>query len=452
LDPEDLLDSHIFGYRTELRIAEVFAPLPRQVVVITVGRDHRRPWVGISGDDPHVNLNSAFASTMALSEVSRVRALFDRCDYILDRLLAAWMVYQKQSGGDQVQSIETWIQRTLSIRLEPKRCKNVEALIHVYEGRFESAIRAWIDLLRKFPRYSRGATNFGYYLFHCGTTSQCERVLKQLDYGDMVESGTPKSVKFYLSLLLATGHDQAEKVIEQHFLDRIVEPNVRRASDERTIFFWHVPKCAGTSVTQVLGDHFYEAPISEVLPSYSTLPLLTHCAHRRLERFPFFSSFHLSVSVLGTPDCAFEFVVLRDPLSRALSMFRQTLRGLRTGYPLRVLPKWGHVWNYWQASDAKSMLEAIPEDLLLRQLSTFSEALDVEEAEQRISQLDDCFYLDSDRSFDELYDEIGVEVQASDMEQLNASPKHVHIAEKDRRRIKNRLHPEYHLIDRVTWG
>jgi hypothetical protein len=70
----------------------------------------------------------------------------------------------------------------------------------VYEGRFESAVRTWIDLLREFPQYSRGATNFGYYLFHLGKISQCKRALKQLDYGDMVESGTPKSIKFYISL------------------------------------------------------------------------------------------------------------------------------------------------------------------------------------------------------------------------------------------------------------
>jgi hypothetical protein len=282
-----------------------------------------------------------------------------------------------------------------------------------------------------------------------GKISQCKRALKQLDYGDMVESGTPKSIKFYISLLLATDHDQAERAVERHFFGRIVEPNVRGAPGERTIFFWHVPKCAGTSVTQVLGDHFYDAPVGEVLPSYSTLPLLTHCAHRRLERFPFFPSFHQSVFVLGTPNRAFEFVILRDPLSRVLSMFRQTLRGVRAGYPLRVLPKYGHVWNYWQASDAENMLQSIPEDLLLGQLSTFSEALDVDEAEQRISRLDECFFLDGDRSFSELYDEIGVEVHASDMGELNASPKQVHIAEEERNRIKIRLQPEYRLIERV---
>ena len=95
------------------------------------------------------------------------------------------------------------------------------------------------------------------------------------------------------------------------------------------------------------------------------------------------------------------------------------------------------------------MLQSIPEDLLLRQLSTFSEALDVDEAEQRISRLDECFFLDGDRSFSELYDEIGVEVHASDMEELNASPKQVHIAEEERNRIKIRLQPEYRLIERV---
>jgi len=362
------------------------------------------------------------------------------------------MVNQKQSGDDQIRGAAGLARRALSIRLKPQRRKNVKALMHVYEDRVESAVRTWIDLLKEFPKYSRGATNFGYYLFHLGKISQCERALKQLDYGDMVESGTPKSIKFYLSLLLATDHDQAERTVDQHFLSRIVEPNVRGSPGERTIFFWHIPKCAGTSVTQVLGDHFYNAPIGQVLPSYSTLPLLTYCVNQRLVQFPFFSSFHQDVSVLEVPDRAFEFVVLRDPLSRVLSMFRQTLRGLRSGSPLRKLPKYGHVWNYWQAPDAKSILEAMPKKLLLRQLSTFSKALDVEEAERRIDRLDGYLYLESSRCFNDLFEKMGLEVRQSDMEKLNASPKNVHIGQEDKRRIRSKLRLEYRLIESICWS
>jgi hypothetical protein len=295
-------------------------------------------------------------------------------------------------------------------------------------------------------------TNFGYYLFHLGTTSQCEHALERLDFDDMVEWGTPQSIKFYLSLLLATGHDRAKQAVDQYFLNRIVEPNLSRTPGDRTLFFWHVPKCAGTSITQVLGDHFYDAPIGEVLPGYNTLPLLKHCVQHRLERFPFFSSSHQSVSTLPPPGRTVEFVVLRDPLARVLSMFRQTLKGIRREYWLRILPKYGHVWNYWQTSDAKSMLRTIPEELLLRQLSTFSEALDVKEAAERIGCLDYCFRLDGDQDFNDLYNDIDVEVQASDMKRLNASPKDIHFDERVKRRIKQMLRPEYRLLKRINFS
>jgi hypothetical protein len=314
----------------------------------------------------------------------------------------------------------------------------------------ESATLVWIDLLKEFPQHSRGLTNFGYYLFHLGTTSQCEHALKQLDFGDMVERGSPQSLKFYLSLMLATGHDQAEQAVEQHFLDRIVEPNVSDTPRERPVFFWHIPKCAGTSVSSVLGNHFYDAPIGDVLPGYTFLPLLTHCAHHRLERFPFFSSSHQDVSTLGSPGQALEFTILRDPFDRVLSMFRQTLKGLRDGYPLKILPKYGHVWNYWQAANAEAMLEAMPEKLLFRQLSTFSDTLDTEEAEQKIECLDVCHYMNGESAFNDLFEKIGVDVRASDTERLNASPKDVHIDEDIKRRIKRRLRPEYHLLQRTV--
>lgn len=359
------------------------------------------------------------------------------------------MVYSEQSDADQVQVASNAIQRVLSFRLDPRRRKNVEALTYVYKGELESASRVWIDLLREFPQHSRGLTNFGYFLFHLGTIIQSERALKMLDFGEMVERGTPQSIKFYLSLLLATGHDHAERAVERHFLNRIVDPNVRDTSGDRTIFFWHIPKCAGTSVKQVLGDHFYDAPIGEVLPGYSMLPLLTYCVRHRLERFPFFTSSHKSVSTLGSADRALEFAIFRDPLARALSMFRQTLQGMHRRYPLKILPKYGHAWNYWQASDAERMLEAIPETLLLKQLSTFSDNLDVGEAERRIERLDNCLFLDGERAFNDLFDEIGVEVRESDMERLNASPKDVSIDEDIKCRIKRRLRPEYRLFERV---
>jgi hypothetical protein len=357
------------------------------------------------------------------------------------------MQVQGDSNRDRI--VSNTIQKILSVRFEPQRRKNLEALIHVYEGRFKSATRVWIDLLKEFPRHSRGLTNFGYYLFHLGTTSQCERALERLDFVDMVERGTPATIKFYLSLMLAAGHNHAEQAVERHFLDRIVEPNVSGTSGGHSVFFWHIPKCAGTSVSQVLGDYFYDVPLGEVLPSYSTLPLLTHCTRHRLQRFPFFSSSHQGVSVLGDPNNTFEFAILRDPLKRVLSMFRQTLNGLHNGYPLKILPKYGHIWNYWQASDAEGMLKAIPEELLLRQLSTFSETLDEDEAERKIGRLDGYLRLDGDRDFDDLFDEIGVDVQASDMERLSSSPKHIPISEKVRDRIKKRLGPEYRLLERI---
>lgn len=357
------------------------------------------------------------------------------------------MVYSERRDSNRMRFVSDTLQRVLSFAWSSGWRQNVQALMHVYDDQYDSATFIWTELLKESPRHSRALTNFGYFLFHLGTAQHCEDALKKLSFQDMVEQGTPQSIKFYLSLMLATDHGRAERAIERYYLDSIVEPNLRHAVVERPIFFWHIPKCAGTSVKRVLGNNFYNIPIGEVLPSYSTLPLLIYCTRHRLERFPFFSSCHQSKSKLGDPVHAIEFVILRVPLDRVLSMFRQTLKGLRTGYPLKILPKYGHFWNYWRAPDAESMLKAMPDVLLLRQLSTFSESLDEGEAARRIDRLDTHLHLDGEKDFEDFFNEIGAEVRSSDMERLNSSPKDVQISAGVKRRIKKRLRPEYRLLN-----
>jgi hypothetical protein len=369
-------------------------------------------------------------------------------DYI-NRLLATWMVYSETRNSSRMRFVSDVVQQVLSCAWSSEWRKNVRALMNVYDGQYDSATFKWIDLLKNSPRHSRGLTNFGYFLFHLGTTQHCEDALGQLSFQDMVEQGTPQSIKFYLSLMLATDHDRADRAIESYYLNSIVEPNRSPTRGDRTIFYWHIPKCAGTSLKQVLGDYFYDAPIGQVLPSYSTVPLLIHCVRHRLERFPFFSSCHQSIYTLGAPVEALEFVVLRDPLDRVLSMFRQTIKGLWTGYPLKILPKYGHAWNYWRAVDAESMLKLMPEELLLRQLSTFSDTLDEEEAARRINSLDAYLLLNGRRDFDDLFNEMGVSVRAADMERLNSSPKDVHITSDSKRRIRKKLQPEHRLLRHI---
>jgi hypothetical protein len=104
--------------------------------------------------------------------------------------------------------------------------------------------------------------------------------------------------------------------------------------------------------------------------------------------------------------------------------------------------------TYWRAVDAESMLKLMPEELLLRRLSTFSDTLD-EEAARRINSLDAYLLLNGRRDFDDLFNEMGVSVRAADMERLNSSPKDVHITSDSKRRIRKKLQPEHRLLRHI---
>lgn len=195
-----------------------------------------------------------------------------------------------------------------------------------------------------------------------------------------------EQVKAYLSLSLTLQKVSADEVYDS-YIKPCVLPAVRRRRAKMLVFY-HIPKCAGTSVNQLLGKYFYGEQHNTLTPGYIHAPLAALCVDELSEYLPYLSTKHMGTNIFPINNDKYTaFTVFKDPIARLHSMFVQSLESARSGYNLRILPKYNAFWRYWDASTLNEWLRVIPSSLLNAQLSLFAPDLDIQFAQRRVQQL-----------------------------------------------------------------
>lgn len=336
-----------------------------------------------------------------------------------------------------------------------------QAVYHsLVDGAPDRAIAHLLKVLRESSGAPRDCANLAFVLFNYCDDETIASTAEQLREWGLSSSRKHAAVFLDLSLKLALEAPDIESQVRVEYLDKILRRRIRKTA-AKPIVFWHIPKCSGTSINDALGSHFYFGPIAEIVPGYTFRPLALFLGRSMLDDIPYLPSMHFAQSELQVPDWVLQFTVLRDPVRRALSMYRQeAVAHQEPGHEspdwrhYHVLPRYGFFWDYRGDEDFDCWLENIPDDLLLRQLSTFSKTLTLSSAMDKVASLDYVLTRDFSHGSDaELLSLLGVEQAAVEVsEGTNRSDKSIEIPSHGKLALQTRLSPEYQLIGHVVAG
>jgi len=303
--------------------------------------------------------------------------------------------------------------------------------------------------------------NLAFVCFGYCSRSTKTAALEELLAAGLREIASPVAIFLQLSFELDLDGMESDRPVRERYLDTLLRPNVLTAP-ERPIVFWHVPKCSGTSLNAAIGSHVYAKPINEVLPGYNFRPLVKFLARELLQEIPYFPSMHFGMDelVISTPHVGY--TVIRDPILRCLSMYRQEMAANlkntsrhASWYHYRVIPRYGTFWDYRNDTTFAKWIDNIPETLLLRQLTTFSDCRDVQRAAQRVNSLDFVLGRDDIQAGSELelFEVLGFNYKEGTVPtDLNRTDKSIVISDKAIGSLKPRLRAEYEMIEQLSSG
>jgi hypothetical protein len=132
---------------------------------------------------------------------------------------------------------------------------------------------------------------------------------------------------------------------------------------DEAFLFWHIPKSGGTSLHEVVGSYYYRSGLKFV-PSYTSRRFLAFLVENDDSFFPFLSSAHMPAKLLGLKEPSYrkEVLILRDPVSRAMSAYRQ-YRGSPESR-LKILPQHGYLWNFLPVKNSLAWVEQAPQEVI----------------------------------------------------------------------------------------
>lgn len=337
------------------------------------------------------------------------------------------------------------IYKFLALGLSAESKYNYLGMLKFYEEDFQAAIRYFIQQLKLSPAYPSAYTNLAFVSAFYSDESTKEFVIEE------IEKHFPENKKFLklkFSLLLSLNKQKAIKEIHAIYIDKWISKAVVRSA-KKPILFFHIPKCGGTTLTDLLYNYFYQSEVF-CLPNYFEVDLLRYCVEELADTFPFLSSRHLSLDDFKPTLSEFYTITcLRDPLKRTTSAFRQTRSGNKNGRFFKVIPRYGSYWNTGKVLNFKDWINVAPEKELNRQLSTFSQKMNTNEFLTIIEKLDYVMFLeDFQRQQLELMKQLGIRdnEKKDHNKKLNQSSKKIKISSEEILYAKGKLQKEDQAI------
>ncbi|MEM9410543.1 MAG: hypothetical protein AAGA30_05485 [Planctomycetota bacterium] len=157
----------------------------------------------------------------------------------------------------------------------------------------------------------------------------------------------------------------------------------------------------------------------------------------------FFGFSHIPYHQLELPNETFTFASFRDPAERVISHYRMLQDFSRQSIKHPCFSEEGP----WLGNSFSDFLNRIPRIHLLNQLYMFSENFDVDEATERIAELNHCFFVDRIQlGLEQFRSLTGIKLPARHDRMSEYS---FQISEDDQLRLRELLDLEYQLLHRI---
>ena len=238
------------------------------------------------------------------------------------------------------------------------------------------------------------------------------------------------------------------------------DPTYRRLSDGyglpdgfRRVYCHHLRKTAGTSLFLsflALGGEDPQAVWRRINAArlHRTIsgPYAYASIHRRLlaDGAYLFGRAHRPVVEQPLPPATFTVTVLRDPVARVHSYFDYLVAGDAPDAPGRVAERERRLAD----GGFDAFLDRVPDEHLLCQLHTFSTTFDVPEAADRIGRCSSVLFTESFATgLDALAGRLGLPLTQY---RARVSGDRSELTDLQLDRLRDRLTPEYDLLDRLT--
>lgn len=342
---------------------------------------------------------------------------------------------------------------------EPIRVKNMQGVIYYYNAQYTEAAEHFVQALQLNATSQPTLINLGF------TISQHYEELDLSKISSELEVIASRHAQSNLPLMFTYAHALLMHQPEafERYIQNILLPILERKSKNhgvqkpwihntyRGICCYHIPKCGGTSFNQFLSHHFYGQGLNEVLPGYTNQQLLINFIQQDINLFPYFSSNHIRSHKLLPPPNYFTTVILRDPLDRLLSMYRQYFSCVQNGYFLEYIPAYNTLWKHYPATGFVAWLHTIPACDVNYQLSTFSHSLSVEQAVKYCQTLDQIMWLeDLELGISKVAQKLALPLNIDNLpKDLNQSPRKTNFPEAVLAEAKQCLAPEIKFIEEL---
>lgn len=187
-------------------------------------------------------------------------------------------------------------------------------------------------------------------------------------------------------ILFRIDPQKAREIVKSEYFTFFMREQLIKKRNEAPMLYWHIPKTGGTSFCSRIAQEYYRSGMA-YLPSYTSAKTLAYIISAQEEIFPFLSSAHLSANDIGLEKGSIyrEFVISRDPKSRALSAWRQYRAN--PFQRLRILPQHGSLWQFLPICDLREWCKRAPRHVINPFEYTFI-------SEDRLSRVDNIFKLD----------------------------------------------------------
>lgn len=237
-----------------------------------------------------------------------------------------------------------------------------------------------------------------------------------------------------------------------------------KAADYKRVYHFHVRKTAGTSLNSAfwaLGGLDLRAMSDSQAVEGRGLRFVR--GNRRLieEGDYFFANSHRPAYELRLPPATYTITILRDPAARVISYYRYLLWARRNQTAREAEPFIDEVVAESsfldrrlslrrREVDFRDFLDRVPAERLLTQLHMFSERLDPSEAaENALACSATCFT----ETYGEDLRRVAAELQLDLIEKRERSfGEKVDLSDDERALLRERLAPEYAMIERVREG